>query len=134
MLIVAVVAGASSRRIAQADDQFLGGFPRSRQRGEIRKQLHDKGYRFAQEPFAGEVYAVDPDEHFEADVAHLELGNDLLNATVSASGRFKVEGKLNEVAEDYRPVRRGIEDRERGGASRKRETSSTSNRRSRTWT
>jgi hypothetical protein len=102
LVLVAMLATLSlataSARDAHADDQFLAALSKIATR-EIRKQLRDKPIHFAQAQLDGTVHAIEPDTRLEAEVKDFELGNDLLTSTVTASGRFKVDGKLNQTVE-----------------------------------
>ncbi len=96
LVIISAMAEIAPR--ARADDPFLDALSKVATR-EIRKQLRDRRTHFVQGSLEGNVQAVDPDAHFEADVKDFELGNDLLTSTVSAAGRFKFDGKLNQEAD-----------------------------------
>ena len=84
--------------VTRADDQFLTALSKVATR-EIRKQLRDKQTHFAQGPLEGSVQAIEPESYFDAHVEDFDLGNDLLTSTVSASGRFRIDGKLNREAD-----------------------------------
>jgi hypothetical protein len=95
-LAVCTAVGQSSS--ARGDDQFLDALSHLATR-EVRKQLRDKPLHFAQGPLEGDVTAVEPDTRLEALVKEFQLGGDLVNATVIASGRFKLLGKVNREAD-----------------------------------
>jgi hypothetical protein len=99
-IVLAVAPGLCLCWIAAArcDDQFLSALSQLATR-EIRKQLHDKRFHFAQAAFEGDLRAIDPDSRLTAEVRDFNLANDQLNASVAASGRFKLDGRLNQEAE-----------------------------------
>jgi hypothetical protein len=83
---------------AEADDGFLDALSKIATR-EARKQLRAKKFKFSGGPFAGTVEAVDPDGTLTTEVKDFALADDLLKTTVTASGRFRIEGQLSEEAE-----------------------------------
>ena len=82
----------------RADDQFLAALSNIATR-EIRKAVRDKPIPFAQGPFKGHVHAIEPETRLTAEVQDFNLTNDLLTATVTARGRFAIEGTLAPEAE-----------------------------------
>jgi hypothetical protein len=99
-LVLPIILGAAiaSARVARADDPFLGALSKIATR-EIRKQLRDKPFHFAQGPLEGRVRAVEPDTLLAAEVKGFNLANDLLTSTVTASGRFELDGKVDRDAD-----------------------------------
>ncbi len=99
-LVVLIILSAATdvAPVLRADDQFLGALSKIATR-EIRKQLRDKPFHFAQGPLEGHVRAVEPDTRLEAEVKGFKLANDLLTSTVAASGRFEVDGKVDQDAD-----------------------------------
>jgi hypothetical protein len=98
MLLVMLMAALAAAPIARADDSFLGALSKVATR-EVRKQLRDKRIPFVQGSLEGNFQAVDPETRLQAEVNEFELANDLVTAKVTASGRFKVDGKMKPDAE-----------------------------------
>ena len=97
VLAVVLVLLAGATAIAPADE-FLAGLSKLATR-EARKQLRDKQLKFAAGPLDGHVQAVEPERHLTAEVIDFELENDLLEARVTAKGRFRVDGKVDNKTE-----------------------------------
>ncbi len=97
VLLAALLAVPAVTPIARADGAFLGALSKLATR-EMRKQLRDKRIDFTQGAMEGHFQAVEPETRLEAEVQQFDLANDLLKAKVTASGRFKVDGRFKTVA------------------------------------
>ena len=83
---------------ARGDEKLLASISKIVTR-EAQKQLTAKKFKFTGGPLEGQIEAIDPAERLAVEVTDFKLGNDLLTAAVTASGRFRVEGKINGEAD-----------------------------------
>ncbi len=96
-LSIALAMLAAAPATVQADEQFLAALSKLATR-EMRKQLQEKQLPFKFNSVSGQLRAVEPDPRLQAEVKQFKLGGDLLNATVSAVGRFKLDGQIEHEA------------------------------------